>query len=38
MLLKIFEGSQNPLLAFSHFADSLTPQQLAQLQQSLNRD
>jgi len=38
MLLKIFEGSQNPLLAFSHFADSLTPEQLAQLQQSLNRD
>ncbi|MEN9737183.1 MAG: hypothetical protein RJA26_416 [Actinomycetota bacterium] len=38
MLLKIFEGSENPLLAFSHFAKSLNAQQLADLQRSLKRD
>jgi predicted transcriptional regulator len=38
LLLKIFEGSENPLLAFSHFAKSLNAQQLADLQRSLNRD
>jgi len=37
LLLSIFEGSQNPLLAFSHFAQNLTSEQLAQLRQSLNR-
>jgi len=38
LLLKIFEGSSNPLLAFSHFAKSLTPDQLQQLRQSLKQD
>ncbi|MEY4411222.1 MAG: hypothetical protein RLZ69_796 [Actinomycetota bacterium] len=38
LLMKIFEGSENPLLAFSHFAKSLNAQQLADLQRSLNRD
>lgn len=38
LLLKIFEGSDNPLLAFSHFAKSLTAEQLADLQQSLGRE
>ena len=38
LLLKIFEGSENPLLAFSHFAKSLTAEQLADLQQSLGRE
>jgi len=38
LLLKIFEASSNPLLAFSHFAKSLTPDQLQQLRQSLKQD
>ena len=38
LLLKVFEGSQNPILAFSQFAQSLSPDQLAQLRQSINRD
>ncbi|MEN9715023.1 MAG: hypothetical protein RJA35_490 [Actinomycetota bacterium] len=37
LLLKVFEGSQNPLLAFSHFAQSLNAEQLAQLRQSLSQ-
>ena len=37
LLLKIFEGSSNPLLAFSHFAKSLSPDQLQQLQQSIKQ-
>ena len=38
LLLKVFEGSQNPILAFSQFAQSLSPEQLAQLRQSINRE
>jgi predicted transcriptional regulator len=38
LLLKIFEGSDNPMLAFSHFAQALDGAQLAKLKQSLNRD
>jgi predicted transcriptional regulator len=35
LLLKIFEASDNPMLAFSHFAKSLDPQQLSQIKRSL---
>jgi predicted transcriptional regulator len=38
LLLKIFEGSQNPLLAFSQFAQNLAPDQLAQLRKSIAED
>ncbi|MDE2408806.1 MAG: BlaI/MecI/CopY family transcriptional regulator [Actinomycetales bacterium] len=38
LLLRIVEDNPNPLLAFSHFTSGLTPEQLAALKQSLNRD
>lgn len=38
LLLKVFAESANPLLAFSHFAKSLTPEQLNQIKSSLNRN
>jgi predicted transcriptional regulator len=38
LLLRVFEGSQNPILAFSQFAQNLSPEQLAQLRQSLSGD
>jgi len=37
LLLKVFAESANPLLAFSHFARSLTPEQLSEIRSSLNR-
>jgi len=38
LLLKVFEGSQNPLLAFSHFTNSLSAEQLEQLRKSLKAE
>jgi predicted transcriptional regulator len=38
LLLRIIDDNPNPLLAFSHFTSGLTPEQLAALKQSLNRD
>lgn len=35
LMLRILETSENPALAFSHFASGLTPEQLLQLRQSL---
>jgi predicted transcriptional regulator len=35
-LLRVFETSNNPALAFSHFASKLSPQDLDVLKQSLN--
>jgi hypothetical protein len=34
-MLRILDTSENPALAFSHFASGLTAEQLAQLKQSL---
>ena len=36
LMLRIIDTSENPALAFSHFASGLNPEQLAQLRQSLN--
>ncbi len=35
-LLRVFATSNNPALAFSHFASQLSPQDLAVLKQSIN--
>ena len=35
LMLRILDTSENPALAFSHFASGLTAEQLAQLKQSL---
>jgi predicted transcriptional regulator len=36
LMLKLVEGNSNPALAFSHFADGLTPAQLEALRKSLD--
>lgn len=36
LMLKLVEGNANPALAFSHFADGLTPAQLKALRKSLD--
>ncbi|MEN9989582.1 MAG: hypothetical protein RL508_561 [Actinomycetota bacterium] len=38
LLLRVFESSDNPLLAFSHFAKSLPQDQLDKLRQSLQSE
>jgi hypothetical protein len=36
LMLRILDTSENPALAFSHFASGLSADQLAQLKKSLN--